>query len=65
MTRQEILGQVKQAFGIVPDYLGEAPDVVLEQNWSALSFYLSDTKLSVRDKALIGFGASAANHCEY
>ena len=65
MTRQEILDQITQAYGFVPDYLGEAPDIVLEQNWSALTFYLSDTKLSVRDKALIGYGASAANHCEY
>jgi alkylhydroperoxidase/carboxymuconolactone decarboxylase family protein YurZ len=65
MSRQETLDQIKQAFGFVPDFLGEAPDVVLEQYWSSLTFSMSDTKLSARDKALVGFGASAANHCEY
>ena len=65
MSRQEIFGQVKQAFGFVPEYLEKAPDSILEQYWSVLTFYLSDTALSARDKALIGFGASAANHCEY
>lgn len=65
MNRQEVFGQVKQAFGIVPEYLDEAPDSILEQYWSLLSFYLGDSALSAREKALIGFGASSANHCEY
>ncbi len=65
MNRQEIFGQVKQAFGFVPEYLDKAPDSILEQYWSLLAFYLGDTALSARDKALIGFGASTANHCEY
>ena len=65
MSRQEILDQITQALGVVPDSLGKAPDAVLEQYWSLFTFYLSDTKISARDKALIGFGASAANHCEY
>jgi alkylhydroperoxidase/carboxymuconolactone decarboxylase family protein YurZ len=65
MSRQEILNQITQAFGFVPEAFGKAPDSVLEQYWSLMTFYLSDTKLSARDKALIGFGASSANHCEY
>ena len=65
MTRQEIIGQVKQAFGVVPEYLDKAPDSILEQYWSLLTFYMADSALSAREKALIGFGASAANQCEY
>ena len=65
MTRQEIYGQVKQAFGLVPEYLDKAPDSILEQYWSLLKFYMSDSALSAQEKALIGFGASAVNHCEY
>jgi hypothetical protein len=65
MSRQEILDQITQAFGIVPDSFGKAPDSVLEQYWSMISWVLSDTKLLARDKALIAFGAAAAIHCEY
>ena len=65
MSRQEILGQIEQTFGTVPDWWGGAPDVVLEQWWSMIGWVLSDTKLLARDKALIAFGASAAIHCEY
>jgi alkylhydroperoxidase/carboxymuconolactone decarboxylase family protein YurZ len=65
MSRQEILGQIEQAFGLVPDFMGGAPDAVLEQYWSLMGWVLGDTKLLARDKALIAFGAAAAIHCEY
>ena len=65
MTRQEILGQIEQAFGFVPGTFGEAPDAVLEQWWSMMGWLSSDTKLVARDKALVAFGAAAAVHCEY
>ena len=65
MSRQEILDQITQAFGLVPEYFDKAPDSILEQYWSLMTFYLGDSALSAREKALIGFGASSANHCEY
>jgi hypothetical protein len=65
MNRQEILDQITQAFGFVPDYFDKAPDIVLEQWWSLIGWVLSDTKLLARDKALVAFGAAAAIHCEY
>ncbi len=65
MSRQEIFGQITQAFGFVPDSFGQAPDAVLEQYWSLIGWVLSDTKLLARDKALVAFGAAAAIHCEY
>ena len=65
MSRQEILDQITEMFGMVPDYLGGLPDPQLEHLWGQFVWYLSDTKLSARDKALIGFGASAAVHCPY
>ena len=65
MSRQEILGQIEQAFGLVPDYWGKAPDVVLETWWTQAGWLQSDTALSGRDKALVAFGAAAAAHCEY
>ena len=65
MSRQEILDQITQAFGFVPEHCDKAPDVVLDQFWSLLGWLLSDTKLLGRDKALVAFGAAAAIHCEY
>ena len=65
MNRQGILGQIEQAFGSVPVYLAQSPDAVLEQFWIQLTWLQSDSKLSMRDKALVGFGAAAAIHCEY
>ena len=65
MARQQILEQAEQNFGLVPDFLREMPDAVLEQYWATLNWVMSDTKLSARDKALVAFGAASAIHCGY
>jgi len=65
MSRQEILEQVKQAFGFVPGFFEKGPDIVLEQWWTGLGWLQSDSAISARDKVLVAFGAAAAAHCEY
>jgi hypothetical protein len=65
MARQDVLNQVKQAFGFVPGWIDGMPDPALEQYWATLGWVLSDTKLAARDKALVAFGAASALHCEY
>jgi hypothetical protein len=65
MTRQELLDQITQAFGLVSDWLGGLPDPQLEHQWGLIAWYLSDSKLTGRDKASVGFGAAAALHCPY
>ena len=65
MSREEILGQVKGAFGIVPGYFADASDHVLAQWWADMGWMQADGALSARDKLLVGMGASAAIHCEY
>ena len=65
MSRQQVLSEVQQSFGSVPGFMSEMPEAVLEQYWSTLSWVLKDTKLNVRDKALVAFGAAAAIHCPY
>lgn len=65
MTRKEILADIEQAFGFVPDWLNDMPDAVLEQYWTNHVWVCSDSALSGRDKALIAFGAAAAIHCGY
>ncbi len=41
------------------------PDPVLDQYWATLSWVLSDSALTARDKALVAFGAASATHCGY
>jgi len=65
MARQQLLEQVEQDFGLVPGFMDDMPDPVLEQYWTTLNWVLSDTALSARDKALVAFGAATATHCAY
>ena len=65
MTRQEIYAQAEQMLGGVPGWLSTAPDGVLEQFWTTLTWIFSETQLSARDKALVAFAAAAATHCKY
>ena len=65
MSRQEILDQIKEAYGFVPGFFASAPDFVLEQWWGEMGWQQSDTVLSARDKMLVSYGAAAAIHCEY
>ena len=65
MARQQLLEQVEQDFGLVPEFMADMPDPVLEQYWTTLNWVLSDTALSARDKALVAFGAATAIHCSY
>jgi hypothetical protein len=65
MTRQEILDQITQSMGAVPEWLKSAPDVPLQHMWGMLGWFMSDTKLSAKEKALVALGAATANHCQY
>ncbi|MBI3909392.1 MAG: hypothetical protein HY320_00480 [Armatimonadetes bacterium] len=65
MTRQEILDQITQAMGKVPEWLSRMSDAQLEHEWPRVAWLFSDTALSSHDKALVGFGAAAAAHCPY
>ncbi len=65
MARQEVLDQIQQMLGAVPGWFAGMPDPQLEHQWGLTVWFLSDTKLSGRDKALVAFGAAATAHCVY
>ena len=65
MTREEILAEVEQEFGAIPGWIDGMPDAMLENFWNLMSWTYVDSLLSARDKNLVGFGVSAALHCEY
>ena len=64
-SRQENLSSIEEAFGFVPRWLDEMPDVVLDQYWANHLWLCGDSALSVREKMLVAFGAAAAIHCNY
>ena len=37
----------------------------INHQWGLTAWFLSDSKLTARDKALVAFGASAAGRCQY
>lgn len=65
MTKQEIFEQIKQNMGSVPGWLAKMDGEQLEHAWGNQVWFMKDTKLSARDKALVAFGAASANHCPY
>jgi len=65
MARQDVLNQITQALGSVPGWLSGLPDPQLEYQWGLIAWFLGDSQLSARDKALVGFGAAASIHCPY
>jgi hypothetical protein len=65
MKRQKVLEQITAVLGSVPDWLGNLPDLELEHVWGLTAWFLGDSKLSAREKALVAFGAATASHCPY
>ena len=65
MTRQEILNDITKTLGAVPGWLAKMDTGQLETAWAAQMWFMKDTMLSARDKALVAFGAASANHCVF
>jgi alkylhydroperoxidase/carboxymuconolactone decarboxylase family protein YurZ len=65
MTRQDILNDITKTLGSVPGWLARLEGEQLENTWAQQSWFMKDTKLSARDKALVAFGAASAGHCVY
>jgi hypothetical protein len=40
VARKEILEQVEQNFGLVPDFMADMPESVLEQYWTTLNWVM-------------------------
>ena len=65
MSRQAALDEITQMLGGVPTWVQQMPDDLLEHHWGVLRWFLGDSALSARDKALAAYGAAAANGCQY
>src|SRR5262245_48349103 len=67
MPKQQVHQEIQQMFGRVPEWVQKVPDHALPGLWVQFrDFYFNDqTKLSQKQKDLIGLGVAAATHCRY
>jgi AhpD family alkylhydroperoxidase len=65
-TRQDVYTEVKNTLGIVPQWLEQMPEGVLQGFWvQARDFWLKETKIPNKYKELIGVAVSGATRCRY
>ena len=67
MTRAEVERDIEATLGLVPMFLRDIPDYLIEGEWSTFkSLQLSDqTAIPNKYKEMIGLGVSAATRCRY
>ncbi len=64
--RKEVFTEVKNALGLVPQWLEQMPEGGLQGFWgTARDFWLKETKIPNKYKELIGVAVSGATRCKY
>jgi len=65
-SREEVFGEIKEAFGLIPSWTKEVPDTALAAFWGLMrDFYLAETEIPKKYKELIGLGVAGATRCAY
>ena len=67
MTRAEVERDIEATLGLVPMFMRDVPDYLIESEWSSFkNLQLSDqTAIPPKYKEMIGLGVSAATRCRY
>jgi len=66
MNRQQIYGEIKEMFGLVPTFIKSIPDSSLEMEWNLMKqMEFGDGPIPNKYRELIGIGISAATKCRY
>jgi AhpD family alkylhydroperoxidase len=66
MSRAEVEADIRETLGIVPEFISEVPDFLIENEWHSFkSLMLSETEIPNKYKELIGLGVSGATRCKY
>jgi AhpD family alkylhydroperoxidase len=67
MTRAEVERDIEATLGLVPMFMKDVPDYLIESEWSSFkNLQLSDqTAIPPKYKEMIGLGVSAATRCRY
>lgn len=65
-NRTEVYREVKEKLGLVPKWIEQMPDGVLQGFWGmSRDFWLQETKIPNKYKELIGVAISGATRCRY
>ncbi len=65
-TREQIYGEIKEIFGLVPGFLKTIPDSTLEHEWELLKkVQIDEGAIPNKYRELIGLGLSAVSKCRY
>jgi AhpD family alkylhydroperoxidase len=66
MSRAEVESDIRETLGLVPEFIAEVPDALIETEWASFkSLMLSETAIPNKYKELIGLGVSGATRCKY
>jgi AhpD family alkylhydroperoxidase len=64
--KNELLLEIQEAFGLVPEWAKTIPDPAIEGFWTVMrDFQLAETKIPNKYKELIGLAVSGATRCKY
>jgi AhpD family alkylhydroperoxidase len=67
MTREEVDRDIEATLGLVPQFMQDVPDYLIESEWASFkNLQLSDqTAIPNKYKELIGVAVSGATRCRY
>jgi AhpD family alkylhydroperoxidase len=66
MSRTSTEADIRETFGIVPEFFAEVPDSLIDTEWASFkALVLSETAIPNKYKELIGLGVSGASRCRY
>jgi AhpD family alkylhydroperoxidase len=66
MSRAEVESDIRKTLGLVPEFLTEIPDSMIEAEWASFKeFELAETAIPNKYKELIGLAVSGATRCRY
>jgi AhpD family alkylhydroperoxidase len=66
MSRAEVEADIRETIGLVPEFISEVPDSLIETEWQSFkTLMLSETEIPNKYKELIGLGVSGATRCRY
>jgi AhpD family alkylhydroperoxidase len=66
MSRTAVESDIRETLGLVPEFLTEIPDSMIEAEWASFKqFELAETAIPNKYKELIGLAVSGATRCRY
>src|SRR6187402_2981798 len=65
-SKSDVLREVGETFGLVPEWISKIPESSLSGFWGLMrDFELAETKIPNKYKELIGLAVSGATRCKY